>query len=79
MPFPEETTIEFLKNNTWKASKPINQSISGKWSLEKNERKLLMACGDSKKEFLILELSAGKLKYQFNKFAAVQIIEWSAQ
>src|SRR5260221_5202079 len=46
---PKETTIEFLKDNTWKSSLPINSSTQGKWLLDDKEGTLSMTYGDQKR------------------------------
>jgi len=74
---PKETTIKFLKDNTWKSSEPIENFNTGKWSFENEAHTLAMNFGDTERQFQIQELTPDNLRFRLNKFGSVYTYEWT--
>jgi len=76
---PKGTIIEFVKDKTWKSSESIENSKTGKWSLENDDRTLSMTFNKSEKEFLVLDLTADQFPYRLSRLGAVYTFEWLAK
>lgn len=76
---PKGTTIDFLKDKTWKSSEPIENYKTGKWFLENDAHSFAMTFGNSEKEFQMLEISTEKLSYRHSRLGAVYTFEWRAK
>lgn len=75
----DNTKLEFAADGTWKSSEPIKGTKQGKWSLEKNNKTLVMDFQTEKMNYLILQLSETALHYQYKKNAATYKYKWAVK
>jgi hypothetical protein len=75
----DNTKLEFAADGTWKSSEPIKGTKQGKWSLENNNKTLLMDFQTEKMNYLILQLSETVLQYQYKKNAATFKYKWAVK
>ena len=79
MSLTDNTKLEFAADGTWKSSEPIKGTKQGKWSLENNNKTLVMDFQTEKMNYLILQLSETALHYQYKKNAATYKYKWAVK
>jgi hypothetical protein len=76
---PKGTTLEFLKDKTWKSSEPIEDFKAGKWSFENEGHTLSMNFGGTERKLQIQELTPNDLRYRISRFGAVYSFGWGSK
>jgi hypothetical protein len=79
MSLTDNTKLEFATDGTWKSSEPIKGIKQGTWSLENNNKTLVMDFQTEKMNYLILQLSETALHYQYKKNAATYKYKWAVK
>jgi len=72
----KDTELQFLSDGTWKSSQPIKEVMQGTWSLENDDRTLVMQIADEEFNYLVLQLSDTELQYRLKKNAATYTYKW---
>ena len=79
MSLTDNTKLEFAADGTWKSTEPIKGTKQGTWSLENNNKTLVMDFQTEKMNYLILLLSETALHYQYKKNAATYKYKWAVK
>lgn len=79
MSLTDNTKLEFAADGTWKSTEPIKGTKQGTWSLENNNKTLVMDFQTEKMNYLILQLSETELQYQYKKNAATYKYKWAVK
>lgn len=79
MSLTDNAKLEFATDGTWKSSEPIKGTKQGKWTLENNNKTLVMDFQTEKMNYLILQLSETALHYQYKKNAATYKYKWAVK
>lgn len=70
------TELKFLEEGTWKSSHPINKTVEGTWSLENNEKTLVMNFGEEEIEYLLVKLAQKELHYRLKQNVTTYNYKW---